>query len=380
MARLDGHDSVGDAVGHGLEHDAGSLEGRAEGEAEDMRTGGAGPTTREGGRRPSRANWPLRFALIAAFAILVVTSAVVASRPSPAPVTPATSTPPTTLPPTTTTSRTTGPTSSSSPPPTTTTTVPGALSGPVTRSAVGGGCGFALAPPASGSGAAVSLPVGHCTVLEIGDSLGEDLGDGLSDELAASSGLNLVQLDKASTGLANSWFFNWPVNLVADLAQYHPQLVLVMLGGNDEQAMTVDGNVVSFGSAAWEQDYLGYVRQVVTEATTHGAYVLWIGMPIMQPVTYDQGMTILDALYQEGVTSEPNATFVPIRSLFANPAGEFESQAAVNGVETTLRSSDGIHFSFAGAQVLATYVLREMARVYHVALAPTSPQVITHWG
>ena len=168
-------------------------------------------------------------------------------------------------------------------------------------------------------------------------------------------------MDKSSTGLANSWFYNWPVNLATDLAQYHPQLVIVCLGGNDEQGMTVNGNAVPFGSTAWKKDYLGYVREVVTEATQSGAYVLWIGMPIMQPYSYNQGITILNALFEQGVTSEPNATFVPMWSLFSNPEGQFESQAAVNGVETTLREADGIHFSFSGEDVLATYVIREMA-------------------
>jgi hypothetical protein len=245
---------------------------------------------------------------------------------------------------------------------------------------MGHGCGFALGPPASSTRAGVPRPVGHCTVLEIGDSLGADLGYGISRHLAANSGLNMLLYDRASTGLANSWFFNWPVNLATDLAEYHPQLVIVCLGGNDEQNMSVNGNVVSFGSTAWKQDYLGYVREVVTEATKSGAYVLWIGMPITQPYSYNQGIMILNALYQEGVTSESNATFVPIWSLFANPEGEFESQAAVNGAETTLRAADGIHFSFTGEDVFATYVIREMAGVYHVALAPTDPAVITSWG
>jgi lysophospholipase L1-like esterase len=345
------------------------------------RRGGDPAAEGGGGRRGAGGgHWPLRLALIATFALLVVTSAVVAATRSPARATTPTSTLPTTLPTTTTTtsaSKTTGPTT---PPPPTTTTVPGAFSGPVTRSVAGDGCGLALSPTPSPSGAVVSAPVGHCTVLEIGDSLGEDLAEGLADQLPASSGLNLVQLDKASTGLANSWFFNWPVNLEADLAQYHPQLVLVLLGGNDEQGMTVNGNVVSFPGTAWNQDYLAYVRQIVTEATKTGAYVLWIGMPITQPYSYNQGMMTLNALYQQGVTSEANATFVPTWSQFANPAGQFESQAAVNGVESTLRSSDGIHFSLPGAEVLATYVAREMARIYHVHLVPTAPQVITSWG
>jgi len=304
---------------------------------------------------------------------LVVTSAVLVSVGSSARVTVPTST--TTTLPVTTTTKTTG---STTPPPTTT-TVPGALSGPVTRSTAGHGCGLALAPPASSARAGPG-PLGHCTVLEIGDSLGADLGYGVSRHLAANSGLDLLLYDRASTGLANSWYFNWPSNLATDLAQHHPQLVIVSLGGNDEQNMTVDGTVVPFGTTAWKQDYLGYVRQLVAEATASGAYVLWIGLPIMQPYTYNEGIQTLNALYQEGVTSEPNATFVPTWSLFADPEGQFESQAAVNGVETTLRASDGIHFSFAGEDVFATYVIRELARVYHVALAPTDPAVITSWG
>ena len=53
-----------------------------------------------------------------------------------------------------------------------------------------GGCELSL------SGGAPVLPVGSCTVLEIGDSLGNDLGWGLARELPSGSSLHLVQLDK----------------------------------------------------------------------------------------------------------------------------------------------------------------------------------------
>lgn len=216
--------------------------------------------------------------------------------------------------------------------------------------------------------------------MEIGDSLGADLGYGLSRHLAANSGLNLLLFDRASTGLSNSWFFNWPDQLATDLAHHHPDLVVVCLGGNDEQNMTVNGKVLSWGTTAWKRAYLGYIHQIISEANHAGAYVLWVGMPIMQPYSYNQGMTVLNALYQEGVTTATNATFVPVWSLFANPAGQFESQAAVNGVQTTLRASDGIHFSFSGEDVFATYVIRQMAKIYHVDLRATSPATITSWG
>jgi uncharacterized protein len=338
---------------------------------------GAGRPARPGSRGGGRAaHWTLRLGLGGAFAVLIVVASVFSSMPAPSVATTTSTSTSTTVPKGATGSKTTIP------------SVPGAFTDRVTVPAIGSGCGFALEPPTSSSSSAKASstasakahPVGHCTVLEIGDSLGNDLGWGITRHLAATSGLNLVQMDKSSTGLANSWFYDWPVQLNAFLQQYHPQLLLVFLGGNDEQGMTIDGSAVPFGETAWEKAYLGYVREIVTEATKAGAYVMWIGMPIMQQPTYGQGMTILNSLFEQGVTSEANATFVPTWSLFSNPQGQFQTQAAVNGAETTLREPDGIHLSFSGEDVLATYVIREMAAVYHVTLTATSPSVITSWS
>ena len=251
--------------------------------------------------------------------------------------------------------------------------IPGAFTGSITEPQVGGGCGFAL------RGQVESAPAGSCTVLEIGDSLGNDLGWGLQRHVAPDSGLRLIQLDKSSTGLANSGFYNWAAELASDLREYHPQLVLISLGGNDEQGLYANSSAVQFPTAAWQTAYTERVRELVSEATASGAYVLWIGMPNMQQPSYSQGMQLLNSIYQRVVTSEPNATFVPTWQLFSNPQGAFQANAMVNGKNVTLRSGDGIHYSYAGEDVLATYVLREMALIYHVQLVPTNPEQITGW-
>ena len=156
------------------------------------------------------ADWPLRIGLSAVFVVLVVAASVVSSTGA---AKPEASTTTTTTPPSHETTTIPGKP--------TTTTIPGAYTGRVTLASVGHGCGFALVSPRPS--AAVGRPVGHCTVLEIGDSLGNDLGWGLTRHLAATSGLNLVQVDKSSTGLSNSWFYDWPDHLAAYLHQYHPQ-------------------------------------------------------------------------------------------------------------------------------------------------------------
>lgn len=231
--------------------------------------------------------------------------------------------------------------------------------------------------PSTTSTVGVSHVMGHCTVLEIGDSLGNDLGWGLDREVASTTGVTLVQRDRSSTGLVASWYYDWPRHLAALLAQYHPDLTIVCLGGNDQQGMSVNGSSQPFDSPGWRSAYRGRVRTIDQLATRAGSYVLWVGLPIMDPYGYRQGAVVLNSLYRSVAASVPGVAFVDTWTLFANAAGQYRATAPVNGVSVALRSSDGIHFSVAGENVLATYVVRTVADVYHVRLSPRAPATIT---
>jgi lysophospholipase L1-like esterase len=312
---------------------------------------------------------PLRIVLSSLLGVLVVVGMLASSIPrhharvlstvSPAGSTPSASRPPRSVTPGS------GPTTTGSPP---TTIRPGQ------RATAGHGCGLGLRARTT------PAPVGRCTVLEIGDSIGGDLGWGLARRLHPGAGLDLVQADKSSTGLDNTAFWNWPAELATDLAHDHPQLVIVSMGGNDEQGLYVNGSAVEFPSAAWKVAYVARVRQIVHEATSAGAYVLWVGMPIMQQPEFSEGMLVLNSLYRQGTASDPNATFLSVWSLFADPAGQYAASADVNGSSMTLREPDGVHYSFAGEDVIATYVLAHLATIFHVRITPVAPAVITGWS
>jgi hypothetical protein len=223
-----------------------------------------------------------------------------------------------------------------------------------------------------------TLPLGHCTVLEVGDSIGNDLGWAMARELGGTPGLHLVQDDKSSTGLSNAWFYNWPAHLKTFLAQTLPELTVVSFGANDEQGMEVNGHAVAFASAAWKTHYLRLISQVDHMITATGSYVLWVGLPIVAPNGYRQGINYLNSLYRQVASKTPGVTFLPTWDLLANARGQYENAMKVNGVMSVLRESDGIHFSYVGENVYATFVAHSIASVYHVVLVPKSPMVITH--
>jgi uncharacterized protein len=249
------------------------------------------------------------------------------------------------------------------------------------------GCGFTPASAlvrasATSKSTTTTVPrhapfaLGHCRLLEIGDSLGDDLEYGIRHELQLTPGLKLIQRNKTSTGLSASWFYNWPAHLKSDLHKYHPNLVVIMFGANDEQALAVDGVSQPFGSTKWRTAYTARVRKIDHMVTKAGAYAFWVGLPIAAPKSYSQGLRALNAIYAQIATSTPGVTFQPMWHLLATKGGNYRGGADVNNVQAALRVSDGIHFTSTGELVIGTFISRQLATVYNVNLRPEEPAYI----
>ena len=345
----------------------------------------ANTSTREG----AGPNWPLRLVLgLCVTALVIVGFQLKDNHRSPA-ATPTTTlhvTPSTATPPTTNATTSSTPSTPSTQPTTRLTNLPPPVVNMTTFKPPGAGCRFATgAPTPSGTSATTTTSnatpptataIGHCTVLEIGDSLGNDLGWGLARELGHDHALRLVQGDKSSSGLLTPWFYDWPKKERVLLAQYKPQLVIIAFGANDEQNLKVNGQVLAFGSAPWVSAYTDIVTKMASAATKTGAYVLWTGMPIMQPNGYRQGMMLINSVFAKVATTVPGMTFLPTWELFENSKGQFAEAARVNNLPSLLREPDGIHFSYVGENVFATYVTRSIGIVYHVPISPEAAMYI----
>ena len=80
---------------------------------------------------------------------------------------------------------------------------------------------------------------------------------------------------------------------------------VVSFGANDEQGMEVNGHAIAFATPAWRTDYLRLVTQVDGMITKTGSYVLWVGLPIVEPNGYRQGINYLNSLYRQVAARTP---------------------------------------------------------------------------
>lgn len=216
--------------------------------------------------------------------------------------------------------------------------------------------------------------VGKCKILVVGDSLGNNLGWGMYEQLKDTPGITMYVRSKASTGLTKPSYYNWPQELAPMLKKYKPNLVVVMLGANDWQDRKTNGDR---GNAAWRTAYKKDIKTVASMSTAAGAYVMWVGLPIMRLTRYGKGMATLNSLYAEALPAVEGATFVPTWDFFADANGDYRDYAQVNGKRTKMRGSDGIHFSTIGQGVLATYVIKQLRAIYHVDFKARATKRIT---
>ncbi|HUZ21294.1 MAG TPA: DUF459 domain-containing protein [Acidimicrobiales bacterium] len=209
----------------------------------------------------------------------------------------------------------------------------------------------------------------HLTLLKIGDSLGEELGFGLSDVLGTNRNVTVLQEAVGDTGLARPDYYNWPLHLSQELAKYRPRGVIVMLGGDDGQGFVDQGRTVQFGSSLWHSIYAQRVAKMMSEATAAGAHVLWVGLPIMGSAYFSSEMAQMNAIYAAEAASHPDVTFMPSWKLFTNAAGQYSAYLpSPTGQLELMRNPDGVHFSGAGADRLATAVVEAMDRAWKIRL------------
>jgi hypothetical protein len=198
-------------------------------------------------------------------------------------------------------------------------------------------------------------------VLEVGDSLGIDLGWGLQAALVGS-GHEFIGAAVGDTGLAEPSYYNWPGHLAAEVAEYHPGVVVVFLGANDVENLYVGGRLDAFGSGAWASAYGQRVRQMMGEVIVAGARALWVGMPPMADPTFSSDMATLNAVYRsEAARWGRRVAYFSAWDVLGGPHGRFEAGApGAGGGAAPWRTADGIHITRAGADVLAKAVVAEL--------------------
>jgi hypothetical protein len=134
--------------------------------------------------------------------------------------------------------------------------------------------------------------------------------------------------------------------------------IVVLIGGNDAQAIRVNGRSLERFSKPWLAEYQHRVADFMKILRRAKAKVYWVGLPVVRSDVMSDHFRTMNTIFQRQAARH-RITYVSIWKDFADSGGEYTSFGrSVGGVKRQLRKNDGMHFTEDGTLRLAARVAR----------------------
>lgn len=204
----------------------------------------------------------------------------------------------------------------------------------------------------------------------IGDSLSILLAQGLQDIYAERPTIRMLKKGRDSSGLVRDDYYDWPKVLreIVNGAE-RVDAVLVMIGSNDRQQLRDEQGVHELRSERWRELYARRIDDITAIAREKRLPLIWIGLPVMRAERFSADMLAFNEIFRSRL-QENGATYVDVWEAFSSDSGEYTATGPdIGGDVVRLRTSDGVHFTKAGARKLAFFADKELQRIVASAVA-----------
>lgn len=210
-------------------------------------------------------------------------------------------------------------------------------------------------------------------VLVIGDSLAATgFGAMMEKGLDAHPQVSCYRKGKSSSGLARPDFYNWMDEARRQIDYRKPDLVVVIIGGNDGQDLTTKsgkGKRVHWKTHEWKIAYRQRMDAFLSEIGGEDRKVVWLGLPQAGMRSFEKKLVTIREVQKAAVDAlGERAAYVDTTPFLVDEKGKLNEFGKVRGKKRTIRADDRIHFTMAGSQFLANHVVPEILN--QIGLSP----------
>jgi lysophospholipase L1-like esterase len=203
------------------------------------------------------------------------------------------------------------------------------------------------------------------TLLVTGDSLSTPLDTEIARRLAPDA-VNVIRDPHLATGISNTTLVDWGKLSTSQVANDHPDAVIVFIGANEGYPMPGSGGKdVSCCGPKWASIFANRARQMMNTYRQAGAaQVFWLTVPTprdpdRQPIerAVNQAIEVAAAPWRDQVHLIDT---VPVFT----PGDHYRDAMQVGGSEQIVRQSDGIHLNETGSSVAADIVVADLDKEF----------------
>jgi hypothetical protein len=200
-----------------------------------------------------------------------------------------------------------------------------------------------------------------------GDSLMGTIAESFIDKSGGNPLISASDDFRIGTGLARPDVYDWPGAISHQMATANPDVVVLMFGANDDQDMEAGGSRLSLQSTQWQEEYARRVNAILTATANGVRQVIWLGLPAVRRPRLNQTKDYINNVLKAAVVQHPNVTYVDPGPLIDGPGNSFSTYLTnSSGQVITVRESDGIHITLAGANLVTPVLLGDISLYWHL--------------
>lgn len=201
-------------------------------------------------------------------------------------------------------------------------------------------------------------------VTMLGDSIMRALSHSLERELAKQSGFSTFTFTSLGSGLARLDMFDWLVKIEEISKAKKPDIIVIMMGANDKQAMQTKSKVIQPGDPDWNGEYAQRLGAAMDIMISGGVKrVFWVELPDMREPKLQKDSMLINTLIQKEAESRPKITPYSSKKLLSRTPGVFSPYILdANGMPIQVRDVDGIHLNRNGADLLAREIVSQILK------------------
>ena len=198
---------------------------------------------------------------------------------------------------------------------------------------------------------------GGIRLLAAGDSEMQEVDDFLRSDLS-SDGVHVTEDARISTGLTNSFFFNWPAHAVRQAASLRPDVTVIFMGGNEGFPIhDPSGRVVDCCGPDWSAGYALLAEETMRSYLRGRAgRVYWFLLPTPRQRNFQSTFDGVNAGIRIAASHFPGRVGLIDANAFFTPGNRYRDFMTYQGHGLVIHASDGVHLSTAANLIAASLV------------------------
>lgn len=196
-------------------------------------------------------------------------------------------------------------------------------------------------------------------VLIVGDSMMKGISHAIEKRFKELYNIEPESFAYIGTGLARSDLFDWNAKVDSLVKAQGTDIVVFMMGGNDDQPMKVGSKILRTGTPEWHAEYTRRFNELLDTMLKGGVRTVFVvGNPAMRDEKLDELINVINGIQRKAASERDGVIFFGSAELLSKGDGKYSAYVIQkDGMPLRVRSSDGLHLNVAGADLLAAVVV-----------------------